>query len=231
MKRHFDQELKELNQNILNLSALAQDAIAKSIEALRDRDKIKALRVIEDDGKMDCLELTIEEQCIDLIARHQPVAGDLRFLAAAIKINAQIERIGDLAVDVCQRTLELADKPLLKPLVDIPKLSQIAQRMVKDSIESFVERDAGLAKAVVMADAEPDELRNKVAHELVVDYLSQDPATADRAVPLLLVARHLERICDHATNIAEDVIYMVKGKVVRHQPEKLNALDGETHRD
>jgi phosphate transport system protein len=139
-----------------------------------------------------------------------------------MKINAELERIADLAVDISQRVLELIDKPMLKPLVDIPKLSVVAQNMIQDAIDSFVKRDVGLAKKVVLSDEEADQLRNLVQQELLNDYMAKDPTTAPRAMPLLLIARHLERICDHATNIAEDVIYMVEGKVVKHHIEELN---------
>ncbi|MEW6101927.1 MAG: phosphate signaling complex protein PhoU [Candidatus Omnitrophota bacterium] len=221
MERHFDEELKELQKDILKMGVLTQEAIYKSIEALRDRDKSKAEEVIDNDRKIDELELSVDERCIDLIARYQPMAGDLRFITTGMKINAELERISDLAVDICQRVFELADKPLLKPLIDIPKLSTIGQDMVRNSIDAFVNKDVALAKKVVLSDPEADKLRNLVQEELVRDYMSRDPKTADRAVPLLLIARHLERICDHATNIAEDVIYMVEAKVVKHHPEKL----------
>ncbi len=171
--------------------------------------------------KIDELDLLIDEKCIDLIARHQPLASDLRFITTGMKINAELERIADLAVDIAQRALELADKPLLKPLVDIPRLSLIAQKMVKDAIEAFVNRDEALAKSVIFSDAEADKLRNCVSDELITSFMAKDGSCAPRAVPLLLVTRHLERICDHATNIAEDVIYMVGAKVVKHHPEKL----------
>jgi len=221
MERHFDEELKNLHQDILRMGIMAQEGIFKSIEALRYRDKIQAQEVIDSDDKVDALELEIDEQCIDLIARHQPMAGDLRYIATGMKINAELERIADLAVDISQRVLEIADKPLLKPLIDIPKLSAIARNMVRDAIDSFVKRDAGLAKKVILSDAEADKLRNLVQEELVNGYMAKDPATAGRAVPLLLIARHLERICDHTTNIAEDVVYMVEGRVVKHHPEKI----------
>jgi phosphate transport system protein len=222
MERHFDAELKELHKDILSMGALAQEAIFKSIESLKNRDKNQAQEVIDTDNKIDELELSIDERCVDLIARYQPMAGDLRFLTTGMKINAELERIADLAVDICQRVLELLDKPLLKPLIDIPKLSVIAQNMVRDAIDAFIKEDAELAKNVVLSDSEADKLKNLVQHELVNDYMSKDPKTAPRAVSLLLIARHLERICDHATNIAEDVIYMVQGKVVKHHPEKLS---------
>jgi len=221
MERHLDEELKELHKEILKMGVLAQGAIYKSIEALRNRDKRQAEEVINADDMIDELELAIDEHCIDLIARYQPMASDLRFITTGMKINAELERIADLAVDISQRVLELADKPLLKPLIDIPRLSTIAQNMVRDAIDSFVKKDADLAEKVVLADFQADELRNRVQEELISDYLARDASTASRAVPLLLIARHLERICDHATNIAEDMIYMVKAKVVKHHPEEL----------
>jgi phosphate transport system protein len=221
MERHFDEELKELHKDILQMGVMAQEAIFKSIEALQNRDKKEATDVIAADKKIDFLELMIDEKCIDLIARYQPMARDLRFLTTAMKINAELERIADLSVDIAQRVEELVDKPLLKPLIDIPKLSLIAQRMVRDAIEAFVNADGQLARAVVLSDSEADKLRNLVHDELINDYMMKDPRTADRAVPLLLISRHLERICDHATNIAEDVIYLAEAKVVKHHPEEL----------
>ncbi len=221
MQRHFDEELKELHKDILKMGVLVQEAIFKSIEALKNRDKSPADEVINTDDKIDELELVIDEKCIDLIARYQPMAGDLRFITTGMKINAELERIADLAVDIAQRVLELVDKPLLKPLVDIPKLSAIAQNMVRDVIDSFIKKDVELAKKVVLSDSEADKLRNIVCDELTNDYMARDASTASRAVPLLLIARHLERICDHTTNIAEDVIYMVEGKVVKHRLKDL----------
>ncbi len=222
MERHFDEELKVLHKDILAMASMAQEAIFKSIEALKNRDAKAAKEVITDDDKVDSLELDIDEKCIDLIARHQPMAGDLRFITTGMKINAELERIADLAVDIAQSVLELIDKPMLKPLIDIPKLSVVAQRMIHQAIESFINKDVELAKKVVLSDDEADKLRNLVQDELINDYMAKDPASASRAVPLLLIARHLERICDHTTNIAEDVIYMVEGKVVRHHSEELS---------
>jgi len=221
MERHFDEELKGLHKDILKMGVFAQEAIFKSTEALKNRDKAMAEDVIKADNKIDLLELEIDEKCIDLIARHQPMARDLRFIATGMKVNAELERIADLAVDIAQRVLEIADKPLLKPLIDIPKLSTIAQNMVRDSIDALVNKDVELARKVVLSDPQADTLRNHVADELINEYMARDPSTASRAVPLLLIARHLERICDHTTNIAEDVIYMVEAKVVKHHPEQL----------
>lgn len=221
MQRHFDEELKELKGEILKMGAFAEEAIFKSVEALKTRDRGMAASVIENDNNIDALELAVDEKCVDLIARYQPMAKDLRFVTTGMKINAELERIADIAVDIAQRTLEIVDKPVLKPLDDIPKLAGVAQRMVKRSIDSFVNGDIDLAKSVLMSDPEADNLRNDIQKELIENYMSKDPSTAPRAVQLLLIARFLERICDHTTNIAEDVIYMVQAEVVRHHPEKL----------
>jgi len=221
MERHFDQELKDLNQDILKMGAFAEEAIYKSIEALKNKDEWLAKNVIDNDNNIDRLELAIDEKCIDLIARYQPMAKDLRFITTGMKINAELERIADIAVDIAQRTLELVDKPLLKPLIDIPKLTSISQNMVKTAIDAFIKGDIELAKKVMLSDPEADKLRNLIQKELIEDYMMKDPSSAPRAVQLLLIVRFLERICDHTTNIAEDVIYMVQAEVIKHHPEKL----------
>ncbi|MFH0763856.1 MAG: phosphate signaling complex protein PhoU [Candidatus Omnitrophota bacterium] len=221
MERHLDQELKELNIDILKMGAYAEEVIFKSVEALKNRDRELAKSVIENDNNIDKLELAVDEKCIDLIARYQPMAKDLRFITSGMKLNAELERIADIAVDISQRVIEIVDKPLLKPLIDIPKLTAIAQNMVKMAVDSFVKGDVELAKKVILSDIEADKLRNVITKELIEDYIAKDASTAPRAVQLLLIARFLERICDHATNIAEDVIYMVQAEVVKHHPEKL----------
>lgn len=221
MERHFDDELKDLSQDILKMGIFAEEAIYKSIEALKNRDAELAKSIIENDVNIDKLELVVDEKCIDLIARHQPLAKDLRFITIGMKLNTELERIADIAVDIAQRVLTIANKPLLKPLVDIPKLTEVAQKMVKMAVDSFIKGDVELAKKVILSDSEADRLRNIIADELMEDYIAKDPSTAPRAVQLLLIARFLERICDHATNIAEDVIYMVQAEVVKHHPEKL----------
>lgn len=222
MQRHFDEELKALNQDILKMGAYAEEAIYLSMEALKNRDKELAKNIIANDNNVDKLELVIDEKCVDLIARYQPMAKDLRFIMTGMKINSELERIADIAVDIAQRTLEMVDRPLLKPLIDIPKLAAVAQKMVKMAIDSFVKGDIELAKNVLLSDPEANQLRNVIHKELVEDFMEKDASTAPRAVQLLLIARFLERICDHATNIAEDVIYMVQAEVVRHHPERLN---------
>ena len=221
MERQFDEELKDLKNDILKMGSFAEDAIYKAIEALKNRDNAMATAVIDKDVLVDKLELVVDEKCIDLIARRQPMARDLRFITTGMKINAELERITDIAVDIAQRVLELADKPHLKPLVDIPKLTAIAQGMVKTALDSFINGDIDSAKKVLLSDPDADKLRNLIQKELVEDYMVKDSSTCPRAVQLLLITRFLERICDHATNIAEDVIYMVQAEVVKHHPEKL----------
>ena len=203
------------------MGALAQEAIINSVDALKNRDKAAAQKVLDADIEMDRLELFIDDKCLDLIALHQPMARDLRFITTAIKLNAELERIGDLAVDVAQRALAISDKPLLKPLVDIPRLAEVAQRMTGEAIQAFIKGDTELAKKVILSDPEADTLKRGVEKELIYDYMMKDGSTADRAVPLLLAARHLERVCDHAVSMAEDIIYMVSAVVVRHHPEEL----------
>lgn len=225
MERHFDEELANLKKDILYEGALVQQAIVKSIEALKELNKEQAQRIIDNDKLLDDLEVKIVKTCVDLLALRQPMAVDLRFITMAMQINTDLERMGDLAVDICQRVLELSDRPLLKPLVDIPKLSLIATEMTRDVISAFLNDDPGLAKRVILRDSEADNLRNLVQTELINDYMSQDCNSIPRALPLLLVARHLERICDHATNIAEDIIYMLQAKMVKHHSEELNSND------
>jgi phosphate transport system protein len=221
MERYLDKELNELNKETLNMAVLTEEAIAKSVEALINLSVERARQVIDEDTKINLLELAIDEKCLDLIALHQPMAIDLRFITMTMKIGTDLERIADLAVDISQRVMELADKPQLKPLIDIPKLAKLAQGMVKDAIDAFVSKDVKLAKDVILRDDQADFLRNLIQTELICGYMLKDLSTITRGVALILVARHLERICDHATNIAEDVIYMVEAKVVKHHPENL----------
>ena len=221
MERHLDQQLADLKKELTAMGLMVEAAIFESMEALKKLDRERADKVINDDKLIDELENTIDEKCLELLALQQPMAIDLRFITMEMKISTDLERMADLAVDIAQRVLELSDKPLLKPLIDIPKLAVIAQEMTKGAIESFLNLDAALARKLILRDKEADALRNLVQQELVNDYISKDKKTIPRAIPLLLVARHLERICDHATNICEDVIYMIQAKVVKHHPEEL----------
>lgn len=217
VERHFEEELKRLFTDLVKMGVLADQAIFRATEALKNRDKALARQVIEDDKKIDEMELVVDERAIDLLALHQPVAIDLRSVTTAIRINAELERIADLAVNICQCVIEIADKPLIKPLIDIPRMSEEARKMVKDAVDSFVSCDEDLARKVILSDPRINKLRDSVYNELVGDFMVKDGTTAPLAVPLLLISRHLERICDHATNIAEDVIYMVRAKVVKHR--------------
>lgn len=221
MERQLDQELADLKKQLLKMGALVETAIFESIESLKELCPERVNKVIKEDKVIDELENIIDEKCLDLLALRQPMATDLRVITMSMKISTDLERIADLAVNIARHVFELAGKPLLKPLVDIPKLAGLSQKMLKDALDSFVNKDANLAGAVIALDSQADHLRNLVQKELVEDYLSKDSSVAPRAVPLLLISRHLERICDHATNIAEDVIYMVNAEVVRHHPEKL----------
>lgn len=222
MIRHFTDDLQELNAFLITMSNLTEEAIDLSIRALSELNVDLAQEVIANDTRIDEMEIEIEDKAIDILALHQPLAKDLRFVTTAIHINSNLERIADLAVNVSQRVLELAAfKPLLKPLIDIPQLSELARLMMRRSIDAFVNHDGSLAREVIAMDSEADTLRNRIQNELTYEFMVIDGKTAPRAIPLLLIARHLERICDQATNIAESVIYLEQAIVVKHHPEKL----------
>lgn len=214
-ERTFDSELRELNDLILMMGGMTERSIVDSVNALRERSEDLSKKVISGDKETDCLENEIDDKCIELLATKQPVASDLRFITTAMKITTGLERIGDLAVDIAQKNLELLSQPLLKPLIDIPKLSEISQKMIHMSLDSFVKRESSGLSHINDLEREADKLRDLITDELT-DIMSKDPGTVRRAIPLMLVARYLERICDHAMNIAEDVVYMVDAKVVRH---------------
>ena len=221
MERHFDEELKKFNKALLKMATLTEDSIFHATEALKKHDSELAKKVIADDQLIDDEELKVEDMGIQLLALRQPLAVDLRFITTGIKINAELERIADLAVNICQRVLELGTQEYLKPVEDIAELSLIARKMVKDVIDAFVNHNEDLAKQVILADQEANAIKDDVQEELIYDFMIKDGTVAPRAVPLLLVARHLERICDHATYIAEDVIYIVEAKVIRHHRSEL----------
>jgi phosphate transport system protein len=221
MKRHFDDDLKNFNANLLKMGNLTERAITQAIEALQTQDAQKAEKAIKGDAKIDSLELIIEEQGIDLLALYQPLAVDLRTVTTGLKINAELERIADLAVNICQRVIELVELPILKPLIDIPRLAELSKDMTRSAIDAFVARDEALAKKVILMDLEADRIKNCTQEELVNDFIVKDGTTAPRAIPLILVVRDLERICDHASYIAEDVIFMVNAKVIKHHRDEL----------
>ena len=214
--RKFHEELNELNSKILKIASLTQESIYLAIEAVKHRDKALAEKIIERDQEIDAFELDIDDFSIELLARRQPLAGDLRFITTGMKINGELERIADLAVNIAHRAIDLSDKPMLKPLIDIPIFSELSINMVKTTIDAFVKRDEVLAKKVIDMDKEANQLRNKIQKELVEDYIAKDVTTLSRALSLFLVAQHLERICDHAKYISEGVIYLVSARVVKH---------------
>lgn len=215
MERHFDEELKELTKQLLKMSSLVEEAISRSIKALVERKADLAEEIIRTDKAIDILEIEIDELCLRLLVLYQPAAIDLRFITAVMKINGDLERISDQAVNIAERTQEIIKQPLLKPLIDIPRMAALAQKMVKDAIDALVNKDEALARDICKRDDEVDNLNDQVFRELLT-YMIQDSKTITIAVELILVGRHLERIADHATNIAEDVIYFVKGKTIKH---------------
>jgi len=215
MARKLEHDLSDLKDRVLRMGSLVEDAIRKSIKALVERDRDLAVSVIDGDAIVNAYDVEIEEECIRLLAIWQPTGSNLRFITTAIKIITDLERMGDLAVDICERTIELLDEPQLKPYIDIPRMAEAAQKMLKDSLDSFVEKDAELAVQVCAADDFVDKLNHQIFNELLV-YMLQDPKNISRAVRLTYITKYLERIGDHATNIAEMVVYMVEGKVIRH---------------
>jgi phosphate transport system protein len=219
MARPFDEELKTIMGKLMKMACLAEESIVLAVKSLKDRKEKLAKDVLKKEEAINLLDIEIDELCLKLLARRQPMAIDLRFITSAMKITSELERIGDQAVNIAERSLELLKLPLLKPLIDIPRMADLAQDMVKDSINAFVNRDGKLAINVCERDDQVDKLNDQILRELLT-YMMQDPTTTRRAVDLILVGRHLERIADHATNIGEDVYYLAKGKTIKHHIEK-----------
>ncbi len=215
MQRHFHEELEALKQTLLAMGGLVEDQIRRAMRALLERDDVIAQEVIDRDRQVNTYDIEVDEQCVNLLALHQPAAGDLRFITTAMKIVTDLERIGDQAVNIAQRALELNREPQLKPYIDLPRMADRAQRMVKESLDAFVARDTALARQVCAEDAEVDALKEQIFRELLT-FMMEDPRTVSRAIRVILISRFMERVADHATNIAEMVIYLVEGKMVRH---------------
>jgi phosphate transport system protein len=213
--RRFDKELDELKKKLIHMAALAETMIDKTVSELVRREEQLARKVPEYEEELNRLQMEIDEEAMRLLATRQPVASDLRFIVAATKINGDLERIGDLAINITENVHILAGQPPLKPLIDIPRMADLARKMVRESLEAFVGDDALLAQSVIMTDDQVDALKDQILRELLT-YMMADPRTIERGLALILVSRHLERIADHATNIAEDVIYMIQGRDVRH---------------
>jgi phosphate transport system protein len=215
MQRHFHDELDTLKQTLLAMGGLVEDQIRRVMRAMLERDDALALEVIERDRQVNQYDVEVDEKCVELLALHQPAASDLRFITTAMKIVTDLERIGDQAVNIAQRAIELHQEPQLKPYVDLPRMAEMAQRMVKESLDAFVARDTALARAVCAEDEAVDALKEQIFRELLT-FMMSDPRTIPRALRLILISRFMERVADHATNIAEMVVYMVEGKMVRH---------------
>jgi phosphate transport system protein len=211
----FDEELRVLKDRVLKIGSLVEGAIRDSVKSLVERDSGLAKMVIERDHQINTLDVEIDEECIRLIALRQPKARDLRFITTAMKITTDLERIGDLAENIAERATELNEEPQLKPYIDIPRMAEIAQEMVRDSLDAFVMGCSSLPYEVIKKDDEVDNLNAQVFNELLF-YMIQDPNTVTRAIKINYVSKYLERIADHATNIAEMVIYMCEGKIIRH---------------
>jgi phosphate transport system protein len=211
----FDEELRVLKDRVLKIGSLIEAAIQDSVKSLVERDSNLARKVIERDHQINALDVEIDEECIRLIALRQPKARDLRFITIAMKITTDLERMGDLAENIAERAIELNEEPQLKPYIDIPRMAEIAQEMVRESLDAFVMGCSSLPYEVIKRDDEVDNLNAQVFNELLF-YMIQDPNTVTRAIKINYVSKYLERIADHATNIAEMVIYMCEGKIIRH---------------
>ena len=215
MERHFDEELKNLKQRLLHMGDLAQEMIGLSIKALVDRNEGYAKEVFNIEQRVNHLEVEIEEEILRLFAIRQPAAKDLRLLTSMLKINNDLERVADQAVNVSETAQFLLKEPLLKPLIDIPHMAMLAQRMIKNSLAAFVNHDPVLAQEVCQDDDEVDRLKDQLFRELLT-FMMENPRSITRAVDLILISRNLERIADHATNISEDVIFIEQGKNIKH---------------
>ena len=214
-RHHFEEELQALKNRLLTMGALVEERVHQAVRSLVDRRLEEAEAVIAADKEVNDLQIDIDDRCLKLLATQSPLAIDLRLITAAMKINADLERIGDQAVNVAENVIKLLPQPPLKPLIDIPRMAELAQQMTRDALDAFVKKDPALARDVLRRDDEVDSLKDQVFRELLT-YMMADPGTIQRALSLILISRNIERIADHATNIAEDVIFLVEAKDVRH---------------
>jgi phosphate transport system protein len=218
-RHHFEEDLQALKNRLLNMGALVEERVHQAILALIERRPEVTERIIAGDQDVNDLQIEIDDRCLKLLALQQPMASDLRLITSAMKINADLERIGDQAVNIAENAARVLAHPPLKPLLDLPRMAEIAERMTRDSLDAFVRRDPDLARSILARDDEVDQLKDQVFRVLLT-YMMADPATIERALGLILVSRNIERIADHATNIAEDVIFLVEAKDVRHHHEE-----------
>jgi phosphate transport system protein len=221
--REYDQELRRLRESILRMGAKVEEIIGGSIKALLERDSVLATRMIAADRRVNQMEVDIDELCLQLLARRQPVASDLRFITIALKLVTDLERIGDLGVNTCERVIELNEEPPLKPYVDLPRMAEEVQEMLREALDAFVAGDPDRAHVVIVRDKNVDAFYTQIFRELLT-YMMEDTHNIYRATRLQSIAKYLERIGDHATNVAEMVVFMVKGKDIRHSGK----LEGES---
>ncbi len=215
MERHFEEEFDRIKSKILMMGSLVEDQIRNALTALIERDEALARQVIENDHKVNTFDVEIDEMALDALVRYQPVARDLRFVTTAMKISTELERMSDLAENICERAIELNEEPQLKPYIDIPHMAERARIMVKESLDAFVKMDSALARKVIHDDDFVDNLTEQLFRELL-SFMIENPKTISRAIRLSFIAKYIERLADHATNIAELVVYMVEGKIIRH---------------
>lgn len=219
LKRHYEEVEEELKYRLLHMGSLVEEMIHLAVLSLLERTSESLTKVFENEKEVNQLHIEIDDRCLKMLALYQPASTDLRFIVGALKINSDLERIGDQAVNISQTTKILLGHPQLeKKLFDIPRMAELAKRMVKDSLDAYVKKDVDLARSVVQRDSEEDKLKSEAFHELM-HLMQSDSSTIQRALSLILISRNLERIADHATNIAEDVIFMVLGKDIRHHAD------------
>jgi phosphate transport system protein len=213
--RHFQEELDILKTRLLEMGGLAEERVRSAVQGLTERDFAQIERVVHGDEPVNALHMEIDDRCLKLLALHQPVAADLRAVMVGVKINTDLERVGDLAVNIAEASKRYATHPPVKRLIDIPRMADIAQAMLRDALDSYVNQDIVLAQHVLNEDDKLDAVKTQIFRELLT-FMLHDPATIEPSLDLILVSRHLERIGDHATNIAEDVIFLVSARDVRH---------------
>jgi phosphate transport system protein len=219
MERHFETDMQALKNRLLSMGAMVEERVHQAVQALMERNAAAAERIVAGDQEVNDLQIEVDDRCLKLLALQQPMASDLRLITAAMKINADLERIGDQAVNIAENSLKLMNNAPLKPIIDLPRMAEIAEAMTRDSLDAFVRKDVALARSVLARDDEVDQLKDHIFRVLLT-YMMADPGTIERALSLILVSRNLERIADHATNIAEDVIFVVEAKDVRHHHEE-----------
>ncbi len=215
IQRRFDEELADLKVKILRMGSLVEDQIRQALKALIERDDDLAKQVIENDRRVNTMDVAVDEACLELLALQQPAARDLRFITTAMKISTELERMSDLAENICERAIELHEEPQLKPYIDSPLMAEHAIKMVGEALDAFVRADSVLARKVLVEDDYIDNLNEQIFRELL-SFMMENTQTISRAIRLSFISKYIERIADHATNVAELVVYMVEGKIIRH---------------